>query len=86
VPEHEAVVPRRRLAVLATDDLRIGAADADGHDVDEDVALVRGRLGDVGQLEAVRLLGDHRERSHVHALPITTALMLAPMHALARGG
>ena len=50
VAEHQPVVPGWGLAVLATDDLGVRAADADREHVDEDVAVGFGRFGDVGQL------------------------------------
>jgi hypothetical protein len=57
--------PRRRPAVLASADLQIGAAHADREGLDQQVALVGGRLGDIIQAGAPRLHRDDRDGLHV---------------------
>ena len=53
--EHEPLLAGRRLAVRALDDLAVGAADAEAERLDEQLALLRLGLGQLGQLGAVGL-------------------------------
>ena len=64
MPEHEAVVPLGRPAVLAAGDLLVGAAHAQGDAVDLEVAGVGSGLGDVGDVERAALERDDGERAH----------------------
>ena len=55
VAERQTFLAWRRPAIVACDDLDIGAADPDGAGLDQDRAVLQGRFGEVGQLDGVRL-------------------------------
>lgn len=69
MPEDQPLPSWWRLPALPGDDLGVGAADADGDDLDEHLPLALVRLVDVGQLEGVLLLGNHGEGAHLLAVP-----------------
>jgi len=64
MPEDDPLMTRRRLAVRAVEDLAIGAAYAEQDGLDQQLAVLRLRLGKVRQLGAVRLARDDGHGSH----------------------
>ena len=65
VPEDEALLAGRRLAVRRGNDLHVGAADAHTHDLDEQVAVGSARLREVDHLGGVGHAGSYGQRAHV---------------------
>ena len=67
VAEHQPLGAGRRLAVVAAHDLGVGAADAERDAVDEQRALLGGRLGHL--LQGGRVLHARLQRDRAHQLP-----------------
>ena len=61
--EDQTLVTVRRLAVVARDDLAIGAADAERERFDQQRALRRRRLGNVVQFNGIRIWRMDRDRA-----------------------
>ena len=83
VAEDQPLLARRRPAVLAVDDLAVGAADAERDPVDEQLARARLGLGHVDDGGRAGLQRDHGECAHV-CLPtagIPTSIVRRPAYA-----
>ena len=71
MPEHQPLVTGRGLPVAALDDLAVRAADAEVERLDEQLAVHRLGLRELGQLGGVGLAGDDGHRAHDRPLPAT---------------
>jgi hypothetical protein len=68
VAQHQPVLARRRPAVLALGDLRVGAAHANCHGLDQHRPVTLVRLGSVLVVGAARLLRLDGDRLHAQGL------------------
>ena len=68
VTENERVGAVGRTAVVAALDLRVRAAQADAHDVDEDLIVADVRLGHIAHRAGARASRHDRERSHARSI------------------
>ena len=64
VAEHQALAPRGRLAIVAVDELPVGAADAHGERAYQERALLLRRLGNLVQPLRGGLAGDDGDSAH----------------------
>ena len=62
--EHQTLAPGRRVAVIARDDLAVGAAHTERQRAHEDSAVIKRRLGDVVEPRGIGYAGQDRDGAH----------------------